>query len=119
MQLGIALQIPRQRGRTGKGQLDSFGLGQRPQPQLVGGYGLVPPLVDQWLVRSEHQVAVDDKAYRQARTAGQGGLDIEVTAGDLLANLVDAVLCAVPTGDDDAINVLAVFGRGQFNAYAQ
>ena len=78
-----------------------------------------PPLVDQWLVGPQHQVAVNDEAYRQAGAAGQGGLDVEVATGDFLAYLVNRVLGAVPAGDDDAIAVLAVFGRGQFGAHAE
>lgn len=68
------------------------------------------------MIGPQHQVAVDDDAHRQAGSAGQGGLDVHVAAGHLLADLVHGVLHAVTAGDDDAVAVLAVVGGGQFGA---
>src|SRR3546814_3057314 len=46
-------------------------------------------------------------------------LDVHVAPGDLLADLIDAVLGAVAPGDDDAIAVLAVLRLGQLGSDAQ
>jgi hypothetical protein len=62
---------------------------------------------------------VDDDPHRQARPRGQRRLDVHAAPGELLADLVDAVLGAVASGDDDAVAVLAVLWRGQLGAHAQ
>jgi hypothetical protein len=45
-------------------------------------------------VRCKHQVTVDDDAYGEARTDGKCRLDIELTADELLAGIVERVLSA-------------------------
>mmetsp|Transcript_1025 Transcript_1025/g.2594 ORF Transcript_1025/g.2594 Transcript_1025/m.2594 type:complete len:409 (+) Transcript_1025:2413-3639(+) len=77
------------------------------------------PIEEQWLVRPQHQIAIDDDPHRQARPFGQRRLDVHVAPDHLLADLVDAVLRAVASGDHDPVAVLPVLRRGQLGTHAQ
>lgn len=77
------------------------------------------PIEKQGLVRTKHQVSVDDDAYWQRWAFGQRGLDVHVAPGHLLPYLVHTVLQTVPASDDDAITILAILGRSQLGTDAQ
>src|SRR5437879_5429318 len=58
------------------------------------------------LVWCEYEIAIDDHADRKSRPDGDGWLDVEIAAHDLLAGLVQAVGGATPErGHDGAVVV--------------
>jgi len=49
----------------------------------------------------EHEIAIDDHPDREAGPDGEGRLDIDLAAHELLAGLIDRVLTAAPQGPDE------------------
>src|SRR5262245_53236800 len=68
------------------------------------------------LVGCEDEVAIDDDADRKSRPDGDGRLDVEISAHDLLAGLVEAVGGAAPErGHHGAV----VVGCSEFRAVVE
>ena len=86
MQCRISVQLRLERTRAGESDLDGRGLGQRPQPQLAGGYAHCddPPLEEQRLVRPQDQILVHHDPHREAGPDSERRLDAHIALGDLL-----------------------------------
>src|SRR5258708_5361499 len=71
---------------------------------------------DSTLVGCKDEVAIDNDADRKSRPDGDGRLDVEVAAHDLLAGLVEAVRAATPERRHDGA---VVVGGAKFRANAE
>src|SRR3546814_10011390 len=68
---------------------------------------------------AKYQIAVDHYADREPRPHCNRRLDIKITPRDLLADLVDAVLQSVPSGDDDPAVASLIVRSRQLRADAE
>ena len=68
------------------------------------------------LILREHEIAVDEDPDREARPDGEGRLDIDLAADELLAGLIDRILASTLQGADE-IALIAV--RAKLRADAE
>src|SRR5215475_7037247 len=64
------------------------------------------PIAVSALIGREHEVAVNNDADRKAGPDGDGRLDVEIAAHDLLAGLIEAVGAPTPERRHDSVVVV-------------